>query len=69
MVLKLREEEEGGASSSSCEGGEVVRRGRVEVKEIGARTRKGGYILTLMRYKHFAAFRRTFSTFYHKTIH
>ena len=40
-------------------GGEVtVRRGRVVVKEIGDRTKKGGYHLTLIRYKHFDIFQR-----------
>ena len=40
-------------------GGEVtVRRGRVVVKEIGDRTKKGGYHLTLIRYKHFDLFQR-----------
>lgn len=42
----------------------TVRRGRVVVKEIGEQTRKGGYHLTLIRYKHFALFqRRLFSSF------
>ena len=44
-------------SDKSEEGGVgVVRRGRVEVVEIGERTRKGGYRLTLNRYKHFSTF-------------
>ncbi|CAI8017779.1 hypothetical protein GBAR_LOCUS10736, partial [Geodia barretti] len=39
-------EEEGGRVSA-------VRRGRVEVMEIGERTRKGGYHVTVKRFKHF----------------
>ena len=35
----------------------VVRRGRVVVKEIGQRTKKGGYRLTLARTKHYSLFR------------
>lgn len=42
--------------------GEMVRRGRVVVKEIGPRTRKGGYHLTLMRYKQFEVFKRNLSS-------
>ena len=42
-------------SEHGTEGDHVtVRRGRVVVKEIGEQTRKGGYHLTLIRYKHFA---------------
>ena len=46
-----------------CEGGSegevnkvMVKRGRVELTKIGEKTRKGGYRLTLTRYKHFASF-------------
>ena len=39
-------EEEGGRVSA-------VRRGRVEVMGIGERTRKGGYHVTVKRFKHF----------------
>ena len=42
----LRGEEEEGRVST-------VRRGRVEVMEIGERTRKGGYHVTVKRFKHF----------------
>lgn len=36
----------------------TVQRGRLVVKEIGEQTRKGGYHLTLVRYKHFALVQR-----------
>ena len=36
----------------------TVRRGRVLVKEVGEQTKKGGYHLTLVRYKHFALFQK-----------
>ena len=39
--------------------GPLMRRGRVEVLEIGERTRKGGYHLTLLRYKHYSQFHGT----------
>ena len=42
--------------------GSLVRRGRVVVKEIGPQTRKGGYHLTLVRYKQFALFHRNLSS-------
>ena len=48
--------------------GSLIKRGRVVVKEIGPRTRKGGYRLTLLRYKHYALFRRKFSTLLFKFI-
>ena len=44
----------------SSEPGSLVKRGRVVVKEIGNRTRSGGYHLTLVRYKHFKIFRRNY---------
>ena len=52
-----------GGSLSGLEQGDegdhvTVRRGRVVVKEIGEQTRKGGYHLTLIRYKHFALIQR-----------
>ena len=51
-----------GSLSGSEQGDEsdhvTVRRGRVVVKEIGEQTRKGGYHLTLVRYKHFALIQR-----------
>lgn len=37
---------------------ELVKRGRVVVKEIGEQTRKGGYHMTLVRIKQFALFHR-----------
>ena len=36
----------------------TIRRGRVLVKEVGEQTKKGGYHLTLVRYKHFALFQK-----------
>ena len=42
--------------------GSLVKRGRVVVKEIGPQTKKGGYHLTLVRYKQYALFRRNFSS-------
>ena len=51
------------AGAGSQPQGSLVKRGRVVVTEIGARTRRGGYRLTLLRYKHYALFRRQFSTF------
>ena len=46
-------------SEHGSEGDHVtVRRGRVVVKEIGEQTRKGGYHLTLIRYKHFELVQR-----------
>lgn len=39
--------------------GNMVKRGRVVVKEIGPPTRKGGSHLTLLRYKHFALFKKS----------
>ena len=42
--------------------GSLVKRGRVVVKEIGPQTKKGGYHLTLIRYKQYALFRRNFSS-------
>lgn len=43
----------------------TVRRGRVLVKEVGERTKKGGYHLTLIRYKHFSLFqKKLYSTLY-----
>ena len=55
---------EGGERDLSGDGvGTVVRRGRVVVKEIGARTKKGGYHMTLSRCKNYAVFRRKLSTF------
>ena len=51
-----------GSPSGSEQGSEgdhvTVRRGRVVVKEIGEQTRKGGYHLTIIRYKHFALIQR-----------
>ena len=48
-----------GSEQGAAEGDYVtVRRGRVVVKEIGEQTRKGGYHLTLIRYKHFALIQR-----------
>ena len=45
------------------EGGSTkFRRGRVVVEEIGARTKRGGYHLTLTRYKHYAIFHRNLWT-------
>ncbi len=44
------------------EGRKLTKRGRVVVKEIGPKTRKGGYLLTLIRYKQFALFRRNFNS-------
>ena len=50
---------EGSKQEQGSEGDHVtVRRGRVVVKEIGEQTRKGGYHLTLIRYKHFALIQR-----------
>ncbi len=46
----------------SSEPGERVKRGRVVVKEIGPRTRKGGYHLTLMRYKQFEIIKRNLTS-------
>ena len=34
----------------------LVRRGRVEVVEIGNRTKRGGYHVTVTRFKHFRTF-------------
>ena len=48
--------------------GSLVKRGRVVVAEIGQRTRKGGYHLTLLRFKHYALFRRQYSTALFKFI-
>ena len=45
-----------GAKNGDEEGVAMVKRGRVEVMEIGDRTKKGGYHLTLTRYKHFSKF-------------
>ena len=44
------------------EGGTRIRRGRVVVQEIGTRTKRGGYHLTLTRYKHYAIFHRNLWT-------
>lgn len=54
-VLKSTEE----GDRAEKESGPLVKRGRVEVLEIGERTRKGGYHLTLLRYKHYSQFIRT----------
>lgn len=37
----------------------MVKRGRVVVKEIGPPTKKGGSHLTLLRSKHFALFKKS----------
>ena len=37
----------------------LVRRGRLVVKEIGGRTRRGGYHISVIRYKTFALFHRS----------
>ena len=60
------EETQPAAAADSGQSGEVgdgdgevtVKRGRVVVKEIGEQTKKGGYHLTLVRYKHFALLQR-----------
>ena len=54
-----------GGGSGLHDNDEIIVRGRVVVKEIGERTRKGGYHMTLFRYKHYALFRkvRKFSTY------
>ena len=39
--------------------GNMIKRGRVVVKEIGPPTRKGGSHLTLLRFKHFALLKRS----------
>ena len=36
----------------------MMKRGRVVVKEIGLPTKKGGFHLTLLRFKHFALFNK-----------
>lgn len=46
----------GSANDGDDEGVAMVKRGRVEVVEIGEQTKKGGYHLTLTRYKHFSKF-------------
>lgn len=48
------------ADDTGGDGGRMVtvRRGRVLVKEVGEQTKKGGYHLTLVRYKHFALFQK-----------
>lgn len=43
--------------------GTRVKRGRVVVQEIGSRTKRGGYHLTLIRYKQYAIFHRNLSSF------
>ena len=53
-VLRSAEESDGGEG----ERGPLVKRGRVEVLEIGERTRRGGYHLTLLRYKYYSQFHR-----------
>ena len=53
-VLRSAEESDSGEG----ERGPLVKRGRVEVLEIGERTRRGGYHLTLLRYKHYSQFHR-----------
>ena len=53
---KRRREEVVEETSEGGGEGLLVRRGRVEVLEIGGRTRKGGYHLTLQRNKHFSQF-------------
>jgi hypothetical protein len=61
---KVTQDSGGGSPSAGSEQGQsegdhvTVRRGRVIVKEIGEQTRKGGYHLTLIRYKHFALVQR-----------
>ena len=55
-------EEEASAGDGSGEQGTLIKRGRVVITEIGPRTKKGGYHLTLTRHKHFDLFRRKFST-------
>ena len=42
--------------------GTKIRRGRVVVEEIGTRTKRGGYHLTLTHYKHYAIFHRNLWT-------
>ena len=58
-VTQESSKESSSGSEQGTEGDHVtVRRGRVVVKEIGEQTRKGGYHLILMRYKHFALVQR-----------
>lgn len=57
-VLKPKKEESGMAEADW-----PIKRGRVVVKEIGAQTKKGGYHMTLIRYKQFALMnKRQFGT-------
>ena len=57
-VLKPKKEESGMAEADW-----PIKRGRVVVKEIGDQTKKGGYRMTLIRYKHFALMnKRQFGT-------
>ena len=53
---------EGGGGGRSSHDDDAIMRGRVVVKEIGERTRKGGYHLTLIRYKQYALFRKISKT-------
>lgn len=53
-----------GDDPAMIEEGWPVKRGRVVVKEIGERTRKGSYHMTLVRYKQFALMsKKHFGTF------
>lgn len=63
---KIPVQDSGESHSGTASDGELVtvRRGRVVVKEIGEQTKRGGYHLTLIRYKHYALLqRRMHSTF------
>ena len=50
---------EGGGADGEEVKSAMVKRGRVEVVEIGPRTRKGGYHVTVTRFKHFRFFSPT----------